>query len=411
MNSVIGDFLTIDDLDLNGKRVFLRADINSSIDPKTGKILNANRIEEATVTIRELKNSVVVVGSHQGRVGKYDYVSLEEHTQYIAEYVGRKTTFVMDVMGKAALDAIRSAEPGDVLVLDNLRFAAEENFEFTLEDAAKTVMVKRLSKVIDACVLDAFPSAHRAHPSIIGFADLVPTVAGRLVVKELKSLTKVMMTSKAPFATVLGGSKISDRLEAMSALINGGKGDKILLTGLIGLVFLRAAGVIERPIGLSDEEKLVNQAKRLLSEYRANIELPEDVAISVDDERKEIPVSEIDDPSKVLDIGTKTINRYVKVIKSAGTVFMSGTPGAFEYKGFERGTHELLYALANSLGTTIVSGGHLTTALEGLKIKDWLDHISTSGGALVMFLAGKSMPMFEALKRSAKTWKGRLERN
>ncbi|MCS6788435.1 MAG: phosphoglycerate kinase, partial [Aigarchaeota archaeon] len=250
------EVLTIDDFDLAGRTVFVRADMNSAVDPKTGRLLDHSRISEAAVTVRELSRSKVVVGSHQGRVGGYDYVSLHEHAKALEEYVGRRVKFVEDVIGRAAMEEIRSLRDGDVLLLDNLRLAAEENFEFTIEAAGNTHFVRRLSSVIDYCVLDSFPTAHRAHPSIVGFAKVRPTLAGRLVVKELKALRNVQQVMKAPFVTVLGGAKVSDRLEAIEALIEGGKADRILLTGLIALVFLRAVGKIKRPLNVKDEAKL-----------------------------------------------------------------------------------------------------------------------------------------------------------
>ncbi|MCS7136912.1 MAG: phosphoglycerate kinase, partial [Candidatus Caldarchaeum sp.] len=257
----------------------------------------------------------------------------------------------------------------------------------------------------DLCVLDAFPTAHRAHPSIVGFAELLPTCAGYLVARELKSLNRVMLTSKAPYTAVLGGSKVSDRLEAISALIENGRADNVLLTGLIGLVFLRAAGLLKKPVS-ADVEKFVEKARALLNEYRNKFSLPEDVAVEKDGERAELSVAEVYSGEKVLDIGERTIRKYSKIIKSSGTIFISGPPGMFEKKGFEKGTDELLLAAASSLGTTIVSGGHLSAALERLGVKEWVDHVSTAGGALVMFLAGQRLPLIEALVRSAKRVKG-----
>ncbi|MCS7095277.1 MAG: phosphoglycerate kinase [Thaumarchaeota archaeon] len=402
------EILTIDDFDLTGKTVFVRADMNSAIDPKSGKLLDHSRISEAAITVRELSRSKVVVGSHQGRVGGYDYVSLHEHAKALGEYVGRKVKFVEDVIGRAAMEEIRSLRDGDVLLLDNLRLAAEENFEFTIEAASNTHLVRRLSSVVDYCVLDSFPTAHRAHPSIVGFAKVRPTLAGRLVVKEVKALRNVQQVMKAPFVTVLGGAKISDRLEAMEALIEGGKADKILMTGLIALVFLRAVGKIKRPINIKDEERLIEKAGSIYSKYYERIELPEDLAILSGDSRVELPVEGVEDPSLVRDIGTNTVRRYVKVIKSAGTVFASGPPGVFEDDRFSFGTNEILQAVASSLGVTIVSGGHLSTALQKLNIKDWIDYVSTAGGALVMYLAGKRLPMFEALKASSELWRSKV---
>jgi phosphoglycerate kinase len=404
LSNANANVLTLDDFDLEGKTVFVRADMNSSIDPKTGRVMDTSRIAEAAVTLRDLVRSKVVVASHQGRVGGYDYVSLEQHARILEEYLGRPVKFVDDVMGRAALQEIRSLREGEVLVLDNLRFAAEENFEFTIEEAMRTHFVRRLSTVIDFCVLDAFPTAHRSHPSIVGFAKVKPTLAGRLVMKELKSLRKIQSVMKAPFVTVLGGAKVRDRLEAMEALIQGGKADKILLTGLIALVFLKAVGKIKGKLNVQNEDQMVEKARSIYQKYDDRFELPEDLAIERNGERVELPVDSVEDPTLVKDIGHATVRKYVRLIKSAGTVFVSGPPGVFEDDRFSFGTYEILQATASSFGITIVSGGHLNAALQKLGIRDWIDYVSTAGGALVMYLAGKKMPMFEALSVSYETW-------
>jgi len=396
----MADFLTLDDLELEGKRVFVRVDANTPVDPTSGRLLELNRIKEAAVTVRALNKSAVVVASHQGRVGRYDYISLRQHSEALSKILDRPVKFVEDVFGEAARNAIDRLGEGEILMLENLRFAAEENHEYTFEDAAKTHIVSCLAPHLDACVLDAFPTAHRAHPSIVGFAEILPTCAGLLVTRELKSLSRIITTSKAPYTAVLGGSKISDRLEAIDALIENGKADNVLLTGLIALVFLRAAGILKHSLD-PQAEKYVPKAAELLSRYRENFQLPLDLAILEDGERFEVEPSKINNNSPILDIGEKTISKYSRIIKSSGTVFMSGPPGAFERKGFEKGTHELLMATATSLGTTIVSGGHLTAAMESLGVKEWVDHVSTAGGALVMFLAGERLPLIEALKRAA----------
>jgi phosphoglycerate kinase len=397
------DFLSIDDLDLAGRRVFVRVDINTPVDPSTGRLMDLGRIREASVTIRALNKSAVVIGSHQGRVGRNDYISLKQHREALSKILGMEVKFVEDVFGEAARNAIDRLKPGEVLMLENLRFAAEENYEFGFQDAAKTHLVSSLAPHLDACVLDAFPTAHRAHPSIVGFSEVLPTCAGLLVARELKALTRIMATSNAPYTAVLGGAKVSDRLEAIDALISNGKADNVLLTGLIALVFLRAAKVL--PTRLDPElEKYVPKAAELLSRYRENFHLPEDLAVMKNGGRVEVDVKDLVE-AKPLDIGSKTIDKFSRIIKSSGTVYMSGPPGAFELKGFEKGTHELIMATATSLATTIVSGGHLTTSMETLGVKEWIDHISTAGGALVMFLAGEELPLIEALKRAAIKWK------
>ncbi|MDA4135918.1 MAG: phosphoglycerate kinase [Thaumarchaeota archaeon] len=396
--------LTMDNLELDGKRVFTRVDINTPINPETGELLELSRIEEAAITIRDLSASTVIIASHQGRVGRYDYISMEKHAKALGRVLGKEVGFVEDVFGEAAKSAIDRSKPGDVLVLDNLRFTAEENMEFSVADAQKTILVTRLRPHVDACVLDAFPTGHRAHPSIVGFAELVPTCAGRVVARELMKLERIAAIEKGPYVTVLGGAKVNDRIEAIDALIANQRADKVLLSGLVALVFLKSKGKYRGALHVENEQKMLLKARQLLDDHAENFELPVDVAIRVDGTRKEMDIADVQSSAAVLDIGTKTIDRYSRFIKGAGTVFMSGPPGAFEYEEFGLGTEMLLKAMKNSFGTTIVSGGHLTAALYRFGIHESIDHVSTAGGALVQYLAGKRLPLMDALERSAAKW-------
>ncbi len=399
------DFLTIEDLQPEGKTILLRADVNTPIDPKTGKLIEKTRIEEVVVTVNSLSKSALVICSHQGRVARDDYVSLVQHAKELSNLIGRDVKFIDDVFGPAAREAISELKPGEVLMLENLRFAAEETHEYTIEAAANTHIVKKLYPLFDGVVLDAFPTAHRAHPSIVGFPNYLPTAAGRLIVKELKALNKITQVAKGPYTAVLGGSKIGDRLEAIASLIKNRKADKVLLTGLIALIFLRAKGKIKYPLGVANEEKYLEEAKALLADYPDVFEMPTDLAVERNGERVELLVEKLREGEKPLDIGSRTVDRYSRIIRSSGTVFMSGPPGAFEIEGFDKGTNELLMAMATSYGTTIVSGGHLSTALKKLSISSWIDYISTAGGALIQYLSGKKLPLFEALEYSAKKFR------
>jgi phosphoglycerate kinase len=396
--------LTLDNLDLDGKRTFIRVDINTPVHPETRELMELSRIEEAAITIKDLHKSKVIVASHQGRVGRYDYIPMKKHAQALGRILGKEVQYVEDVFGEAARRKINELQAGDVLLLDNLRFTAEENLEFDLIEAQKTILVQRLKDNLDACVLDAFPTAHRAHPSIIGFAELIPTCSGRVVAKELMKLERIFAVEKGPYVTILGGAKVTDRLEAIDALIANNRADKVLLSGLVGLLFLKAKGKYKSDLKMDGEQKLLVKARQLLDDNPEAFELPIDMAIDVDGSRKETDLSEINPSSIVLDIGEETIERYSRFIKGAGTVFMSGPPGAFEYEEFAKGTEMLLRAMASSLGTTIVSGGHLSAALRQFRIEESIDHISTAGGALVQYLAGKKLPLIEALERAAKRW-------
>jgi phosphoglycerate kinase len=399
--------LTLEDLQLEEKRVFLRVDMNTPVDPKNGELLELSRIQEAAMTIKDLRSSRLVIASHQGRVGRSDYLPLEKHAVALSNALNRKVRFVEDVFGESARHSIDQLQPGEAVLLDNLRFAAEENIDFSFEDAKDTIFVKRLVGHLDACVLDAFPTAHRSPPSIVGFVDFMPTCAGRVVAKELKSLERIFSIEKGPYVTVLGGAKLSDRIEAIDALIANNRADNVLLAGMVGLLFLKAAGKYRAPLGDEAEKKLLIRARQLLDDYSEKFLLPIDVAIRENGTRKEVSVGDLPLTAQVMDIGHKTIDSYSRMIKGAGTVFMSGPAGAFEFDEFGSGTKELLVAMGTSFGTTIVSGGHLTAALHKFGIHESIDHISTAGGALVQYLAGKKLPLIEALERATDRWGNR----
>ena len=395
-------FLTIDDFNLKGKTVFLRVDMNCPIDNETLEISGTKRIEETVETIDSLKESKIVMASHQGRVGNKDYTSMEKHAMVLEKLLNRKIKYVDDVIGAAAQNEIKKLNDGEILLLDNLRLCAEENYEFSGSDAEKTLMVQRLSKLLDVCVLDSFPSAHRAHPSIVGFPYVLPSCAGRLVEREVKKLDEIMSITKAPHVIVLGGKKVDDRLEAIRLLIENQRASNVLLTGLIGNVFLRAQGRIRSSLGIKREQEIVAKAHTLIGEFPDVFSTPVDVAIEQNGNRVELDIRELNKDDQIFDLGPKTIEHYSKIISGAGTVFISGPAGFFEKEGYDYGTKALLEAVSNSMATTIVSGGHLTSALKKFGLAEKITHISTAGGALVRYLTGTKLPMIQSLEESAK---------
>ncbi len=394
--------LTLDDFELKGKTIFLRVDMNCPIDPETMEISGTKRIEEATETIESLSDAKVVVASHQGRVGNKDYTGMEKHGKVLERLLKKDIKYVQDVIGSAAQNEIKNLKNGEVLLLDNLRLCAEENYEFSPSDAAKTIMVQRLAKLFDLCVLDSFPSAHRSHPSIVGFPEVLPACAGRIVEHEVNKLDEIMTVAKAPHVIVLGGAKVLDRLEAIKLLIKNGRADHVLLTGLIGNVFMRAQGRIKSALGIKREEEIVTKAHSLIGEYPDVFSTPVDVAVDKDGSRVEVDVRDVNKGDLVYDIGPKTIEHYNKIISGAGTVFISGPPGFFEKKQFSYGTKALLEGVANSMATTIVSGGHLNSALKKYGLIEKINHTSTAGGALVLYLTGERLPMIQSLEDAAK---------
>ena len=400
-------FLTIDDFDFKGKTVFLRVDMNCPIDPDTLEISGTKRIEEIIETINSLNSAKIVIASHQGRVGNKDYTSMEKHAEVLEKLLNRKVTYVNDVIGSAAQNEIKKLNDGEILLLDNLRLCAEENYEFSGSNAAKTIMVRRLSKLLDLCVLDSFPSAHRSHPSIVGFPYVLPACAGRLVEKEVKKLDEIMGVAKAPHVLVLGGKKVEDRLEAIRLLIENGRADHVLLTGLIGNVFLRAQGRIRSTIGIKREDEIVAKAHTLIGEFPDVFSTPVDVAVEQNGKRVELDIRELNKDDEIYDLGPKTIEHYGKIISEAGTVFISGPAGFFEKEDFGYGTKALLEAVAASKATTIVSGGHLSSALKKFGLVEKITHISTAGGALVRYLTATKLPMIKALEESAEKYKAK----
>ena len=396
------NILTLDDFELKDKTIFLRVDMNCPIDPETMEISGTKRIEEATETIESLGDTKLVVASHQGRVGNKDYTGMEKHAKVLEKFLNRDIKYVQDVIGSAAKNEIESLKNGEILLLDNLRLCAEENYEFSATEAAKTIMVQRLAKLFDLCVLDSFPSAHRSHPSIVGFPQVLPACAGRIVEREVRKLDEILTVAKAPHVVVLGGAKISDRLESIKLLIKNGRADHVLLTGLIGNVFMRAQGRIRSSLGIKREEEVVAKAHSLIGEYPDVFSTPVDVAVDKDGSRVELDVRDANRGDAINDIGPKTVEHYSKIISGAGTVFISGPAGFFEREQFMFGTKALLEAVANSMATTIVSGGHLTHALKKYGLADKINHISTAGGALVLYLAGERLPMIESLEEAAK---------
>jgi phosphoglycerate kinase len=227
------DFLTLDDVDVSGKTVFLRADINSPLDPVSRRILDDSRIRAVSGTLRDLRDVKVVLGTHQSRPGKYDFTSLELHARVLQMYLNSRVSFVGDVMGEEALEAIEALRPGEVLVLDNLRYVPEENVQAPPSELVKTEFVKTLAPHFDLVVNDAFAAAHRSQPSLVGLGEVLPMVAGRLMEAELIAIDQVLVDPARPCVFVLGGVKVEDRIPAMRRVLGDGIADNVLVGGCL----------------------------------------------------------------------------------------------------------------------------------------------------------------------------------
>jgi phosphoglycerate kinase len=396
------NFLTLDDIDVSGKTVFLRVDINSPLDPVSKRILDASRIKATLETLKDLENARVVLGAHQSRPGKYDFTSLELHARVLQMYLGAKVTYVGDVMGEEAVTAIEALRPGGVLVLDNLRSIPEENVQASPAKHIETEFVKTLAPHFDLVVNDAFAAAHRSQPSLVGFAEVMPMAAGRLMESELKAMDQVLVDPDRPCVFVLGGVKVEDRLPVIKRVLGEGIADRVMVGGLVRETFHMAEKrpqeeVEALPIA---ERVLVEEAKKLLEDYKDQIEIPIDVALDVGGERVEIHADSVMNERNIFDIGLNTMASFCDLIRRAETVVAEGPMGMFERRNFNTGTKEILRAMAECEGFTLVGGGHLGVLVAMLDLGSQMSHVSTGGGAMLNLLAGSLMPIVESLERS-----------
>ncbi len=413
----MGEFLTLDDVDLVGKTVLVRVDINSPLDPKTGRILSDARIREHVATLRDLRDAKVAVLAHQGRAGKDDCVPLESHAERMASLLGRPVRYVDSLIGTTAREAIRALQPGEIVVLENTRFYAEEDAfaEKPIEKMAKSHLVRRLAPLADYFVLDAFAAAHRAQPSIVGFCEVLPTLAGRVVEQEFRMLGRALTSEERPKLAIFGGIKADDSLAVSRHMLEKGIVDRVLATGGVSLLFLDAAGVdIGKPTRAVLEKEIegyadqVRGARAVLGRFGDRIDLPRDVALNVDGKRVETPVKELPASHPIQDIGLETIGHFATAVATARTIFMNGPAGVFELEPFAVGTRELFTAVAESRAFTVIGGGHTVAVAEALGLERKFGHVSTGGGALINFLAGKPLPLVDALRRSKAKFGGNV---
>lgn len=395
------NFRTLDQAKVEGKTVLVRVDINSPIDPNTGKITDDTRIRECIPTLKELseRGAKVVVLAHQGRPGDEDFTTLEMHAKKLSEISGLEVKYIPDILGPSAQEAIKKMRQGEILLLENVRFCAEESLSKPPKELAKTYLVQELSKLADIYVNDAFAAAHRSQPSLVGFGMKLPTFAGRLMEREIKGLSRALSPER-PCIYVLGGVKVDDSIKIAENVLNRGIADEVLTGGLVSFVFLEAAGVEIGDINLQllaekGFRKEVDRAKKLLENHRGKIELPLDVVVDDKGKAKIIDVKKLPTELIICDIGPKTVEAYSQKILKSKTVVANGPMGVFEKKPFSSGTFEILRAMARSSGFTIIGGGHLVAAAHSIGVAEKIKHVSTGGGACISFLAGEKLPVLE----------------
>jgi phosphoglycerate kinase len=389
---------TLSEIGCEGKTVLLRLDLNSPLDPTSNSILDDKRFREHLPTIQALQKSRVVIITHQSRPGKKDFSTLEAHAEKLEHLVKRPVQYIDDIIGSRAKESVRALRDGEILMLENVRFNAEENLTMKAEDAKKTHLVQRLATFGDFFVNDAFGTAHRSQPTIVGLPLVMRSVAGLLMEKEVMTLSKVFQSM------VLGGTKVDDSIAVADHMLRHRIADQIMVIGVVANIFLSALGYnIGKPslqlIHQLRYEKEIEKAKVLLSEFRDKIIIPDWVAVREDGGRVEYPVDAIPEDMPVMDIGTDSMVHFSRILKEAGTVVFNGPAGVFEERDFATGTYELLKS-ASEVEFSVVGGGHTAAVIEKIGIEDRFTHISTGGGACIEFLTGKVLPAVDALEKS-----------
>lgn len=397
---------TIRDLGAEGKTVLLRLDLNSPIDPASNLILDDKRFREHLPTIHALDTSKVVIITHQSRPGKKDFTTLEAHAEKLEQLLNKPVTYVDSIFGKHAREAVHHMKQGEVVMLENVRFNAEENLTLKPEEAKKTHLIKKLSSMGDVFVNDAFGTAHRSQPTVVGLPMTMRSAGGLLMEKEVSTLSKVFSGAPRPVCMVLGGTKVDDSIDVARNVLDKGIADQVIVIGVVANVFLIAAGYnIGKPstqlIAQLKYQPEIEKAKEILARYKDQVVIPRTVAVRENNRRVEYPITKIPEDAPVLDLGMDAITDLVSVLKKAGTVVFNGPAGLFEESDFATGTYELLKA-ASRVEFSVVGGGHTAAVIEKMGLDQDFTHISTGGGACIEFLTGKKLPAVDALEQSKK---------
>jgi len=395
---------TLGDLETLRGTALLRLDFNSPIDPSSKIILDDKRFREHLPTIMALEDAKCVIITHQSRPQKKDFTTLEAHAGKLARLLGRPVTYVDDIFGKCARDAVNAMDFGDILMLENVRFSSEEVLKMSGDEAAGTHLVRGLSRMADYFVNDAFGTAHRSQPTIVGLPYLMKSVMGLLMEKEVSTLSRVLNDAPKPVTFVLGGTKVDDSLNVARNVLESGIADTVVFVGVVANVAMLAKGVdigkpsmdLVRSLGYENE---IGKVRDLIREYEERVVIPGYVAVRNGDERVECSIDEIPDDKPILDLGLDSLPELGLIMKNSGTVVLNGPAGVFEKENFATGTYELIRA-ASGAEFSVVGGGHTAAVIEKMGIEDSFSHISTGGGACIEFLTGKKLPAVAALEES-----------
>jgi len=391
------DKVTVRDIDVSGKRVLVRVDFNVPLDEKTGKITDDSRIRATLPTLRYLikQGARGILISHLGRPkGKViDELRLTVVAQRLSQILGQQVGVATDCIGLEVEKSVESLGSGGVLLLENLRFHSDE-------ETGSASFARALARLGDVFVNDAFGTSHRAHASIAGIAHYLPAVAGLLLEKEIKTLGGILENPAHPFASLLGGAKVSDKVGMLENIMS--KVDSLLIGGGMAATFLKAKSY-EIGQSLIEVDRLGTAVELIEKATRNGVRLllPVDVVIADEtntgDKVEIVPVENIPKDKKIVDIGPQTIRNFSIELQSCKTVFWNGPVGIYEMPQFAEGTQAMARLLANLEATTIIGGGSTAEVINEMGLADKLTFVSTGGGASLRFLSGETLPGVETL--------------
>jgi len=387
--------MTVREVKVSGKRVLVRVDFNVPLDKKTGKITDDARIKAALPTIKYLidQGAKVILMSHLGRPdGKaVEALRLRVVGERLAELLGKPVQVARDCIGAQVEKQVATLKNGDVLLLENLRFHAEE-------EAGNASFAQALAKLGDSYVNDAFATAHRAHASITGVTKYLPAVAGFLMEREIKTLGSLLENPARPFVALFGGAKISDKVSMLENIID--KVDTMLIGGGMAATFLKAQGgevgkSLLEPDKLDTANKLMDKARKI------RFLLPTDVVVAaeVDAEAKTevVPIANIPEDKQIVDIGPQTVKIFSEELGKGKTIFWNGPVGIYEIPQFARGTQEIAKLLVSLKATTVIGGGNTADVVSEMGLTEKMTFVSTGGGASLEFLSAGTLPGVEVL--------------
>lgn len=388
---------TLDDLDVAGKRVLVRVDYNVPLDD--GQITDDTRIRATLPTIRTLqeRQARIILTSHLGRPkGKVnDALRLSPVGARLSELLGVPVKTVSDIVGPEAQAMAEALEPGEIGLLENVRFDPGE-------EANDPEFARKLAALADCYVNDAFGAAHRAHASTVGVAAHLPAAAGLLMEREIAALSQVLESPAKPYGLILGGAKVSDKIGVIEHLL--GQIDLLFIGGGMANTFLKAEGVnVGRSLLELDQLDVATATLQRAREQGVQVFLPIDVVVAHelkdDAPTRTVPVDQIEDDEAIYDIGPKTVAAFAEALRSAKTIVWNGPMGVFEVASFAAGTRGVAEAVAQSSAYTLVGGGDSVAAVEQMGVADQISHISTGGGASLEFLEGKDLPGVAVLRK------------